>query len=35
MVNGELAVEKLENSELMKLINEVTSLMNVVENLGG
>ena len=35
MVNGELAVEKLENSEMMKLINEVTSLMNVVENLGG
>lgn len=35
MVNGELVVEKLENSELMKLINEVTSLMNVVENLGG
>ncbi|WP_019415357.1 DUF6376 family protein [Paenisporosarcina sp. TG20] len=35
MVNGELAIEKLENSELMKLINEVTSLMNVVEKLGG
>ena len=35
MVNGELAIEKLENSELIKLINEITSLMNVVEKLGG
>ena len=35
MVDGELVVEKLENSELMKLINEVISLMNVVEKLGG
>jgi len=35
MVDGELVVDKLQNSELMKLVNEITSLMNVVENLGG
>ncbi|WP_078381642.1 DUF6376 family protein [Sutcliffiella halmapala] len=34
MVNGELALEKLQNSELFQLINEVTTLMNVVEDLG-
>jgi seryl-tRNA synthetase len=34
MVNGELALEQLEDSELVKLINEITSLMNLVEDLG-
>lgn len=34
MVNGELALDQLENSELLKLINDVTNLMNIVENLG-
>ncbi|MFZ3591208.1 DUF6376 family protein [Bacillus sp. DJP31] len=34
MANGEVALDKLENSELIKLINEVTTLMNLIENLG-
>ncbi|MBM7661786.1 hypothetical protein JOC85_002589 [Bacillus mesophilus] len=34
MVNGEVALEKLENSELLKLINEVTELRNMIEGLG-
>jgi PBP1b-binding outer membrane lipoprotein LpoB len=34
MVNGELVVEQLESSELFALINEVTRLMNLLENLG-
>ncbi|WP_223700883.1 DUF6376 family protein [Sutcliffiella deserti] len=33
-VNGELAVENLQNSELFTLINEITTLMNLVEDLG-
>lgn len=33
MVNGELALGELQNSELFRLINEVTTLMNLVENL--
>jgi hypothetical protein len=34
MVNGEVALEKLENSELLRLINEVTKLKNMIEGLG-
>jgi PBP1b-binding outer membrane lipoprotein LpoB len=34
MVNGELALEELQNSELITTINEITKLMNLVENLG-
>lgn len=34
MVDGELVLEQLENSELLTLINEVTTLMNLLENLG-
>lgn len=35
IVNGELALDKLEQSELFTLINEVTSMMNLLEDLGG
>lgn len=35
MVNGELALDKLEQSELFTLINEVTTMMNLLEDLGG
>jgi hypothetical protein len=35
MVNGELALDKLEQSELFNLINEVTTMMNLLEELGG
>lgn len=31
--DGQLAVEKLENSELFTTVNEVTSLMDQIENL--
>jgi len=31
--NGQLAVDKLENSEIFTTVNEVTSLMNQIENL--
>jgi PBP1b-binding outer membrane lipoprotein LpoB len=34
MVNGELALEELQNSELITTINEITKLMNLVEDLG-
>ncbi|MGM0837827.1 MAG: DUF6376 family protein [Bacillota bacterium] len=34
MVNGELAIEELQNSELITTINEITKLMNLVEDLG-
>jgi hypothetical protein len=34
MVDGELVLEKLENSELFTLVEEVTALMNLLENLG-
>lgn len=34
MENGELAIEKLENSQLMDTINEVTSLLDTIEKLG-
>ncbi|MGD6834158.1 DUF6376 family protein [Sutcliffiella halmapala] len=34
MVNGELALEELQNSELITTINEITKLMNLVEELG-
>ncbi|MCM3617084.1 DUF6376 family protein [Sutcliffiella horikoshii] len=35
MVNGELALDKLEQSEFFTLINEVTTMMNLLEDLGG
>ncbi|MBM7620876.1 PBP1b-binding outer membrane lipoprotein LpoB [Bacillus tianshenii] len=34
MANGELALEELQNSELITTINEITKLMNLVEDLG-
>lgn len=34
MVNGELALEELQNSELITTINEITKMMNLVEDLG-
>lgn len=33
MENGELAIEKLENSQLMDTVNEVTSLLDTIEKL--
>lgn len=33
-VNGELVIEKIENSQLFQLINDVTRLMNQIEKLG-
>lgn len=32
--DGQLAVEKLENSQLFQTVNEITDLMNQIENLG-
>lgn len=32
--DGQIAVEKLEESELFQTVNEVTDLMNQLENLG-
>jgi len=32
--DGQVAVEKLENSQLFNTVNEVTDLMNQIENLG-
>lgn len=32
--DGQLAIEKLENSQLFKLINDVTSLLKQIEQLG-
>ncbi|KPB04999.1 DUF6376 family protein [Bacillus sp. CHD6a] len=34
MVDGEVALEKLQNSELYTLIDEVTTMMNLLEELG-
>ncbi|WP_226682495.1 DUF6376 family protein [Sutcliffiella horikoshii] len=34
LVDGELALEKLQDSELYTLINEVTTMMNLLEELG-
>ncbi|CAG9621745.1 DUF6376 family protein [Sutcliffiella rhizosphaerae] len=34
MINGELTLEKLQDSELFTLINEVTTMMNLLEELG-
>jgi len=34
IVNGELVIEKIENSQLFQLINDVTRLMDQIENLG-
>ncbi|KMJ58010.1 hypothetical protein AB685_14410 [Bacillus sp. LL01] len=34
MVNGEVALDKLQESELFTLINEVTTMMNLLEDLG-
>ncbi|TYS64548.1 hypothetical protein FZC76_18490 [Sutcliffiella horikoshii] len=34
MVDGEVALEKLQDSELYTLINEVTTMMNLLEELG-
>lgn len=34
MVDGEVALEKLQDSELYTLINEVTTMMNLLEKLG-
>ena len=34
MVNGEVALDKLENSQLLQTINELTELMNLLEDLG-
>ncbi|KUO77029.1 MAG: hypothetical protein APF81_19440 [Desulfosporosinus sp. BRH_c37] len=33
-VNGELVIEKIENSPLFQLINDVTRLMDQIEKLG-
>ncbi|KKI90282.1 hypothetical protein WQ54_20105 [Bacillus sp. SA1-12] len=33
MENGELVLEELENSEIMNTVNEITSLMDSIENL--
>ncbi len=35
MENGELALDNLQESELFTLINEVTTMMNLLEDLGG
>jgi hypothetical protein len=32
--DGQIAVDKLENSQLFQTVNEVTDLMNQIENLG-
>ncbi|NLP50493.1 DUF6376 family protein [Bacillus sp. RO1] len=34
MVDGEVALEKLQDSELITLIDEVTTMMNLLEELG-
>ncbi|MEA3322395.1 MAG: DUF6376 family protein [Bacillota bacterium] len=34
MVDGEVALEKLQDSELFTLIDEVTTMMNLLEDLG-
>lgn len=34
LTNGELALEKLKESELFQIIEDVTGLMNQIENLG-
>ena len=34
MVNGELALDKLENTELLNTINEITNMLNQIEKLG-
>ncbi len=34
MVDGEVALEKLQDSELYTLINEVTTMMNLLEEVG-
>lgn len=34
MTNGEVALEKLEESQLLQKINELTELMNLLEDLG-
>ncbi|MGM7722418.1 DUF6376 family protein [uncultured Metabacillus sp.] len=33
MQNGELVIEELEDSEIMNTVNEITSLMDSIENL--
>ncbi|WP_456276631.1 DUF6376 family protein [Bacillus sp. AK128] len=33
MVNGEVVVEKLQNSELLQFVNEMTELKNLIEGL--
>jgi hypothetical protein len=32
--NGHLALDKLENSQIFNTVNEVTNLLNRIENLG-
>lgn len=32
--NGQLAIEKIENSEIIQTLNEVSQLLNQIENLG-
>lgn len=34
MVNGELALDKLENTEILNKINEITNLLDQIEKLG-
>ncbi|QFT88175.1 hypothetical protein FIU87_05945 [Bacillus sp. THAF10] len=34
MTNGEVAIEKLQDSEMMTLINDLSTMMNLIEELG-